>query len=163
MTPERWHQIQEVLNQALAMPTHDRPRFVADVCADDLELQSDVDSLLAQLSGASDFLNTTATSTTREVIPSPSLVGQQLGPYAVKSRLGTGGMGHVYLAEDTRLNRLVAVKALHQEGATGPQGRERLLREARAVAALNHQYIAAIYDILERPDDPAAPPYIVME
>jgi serine/threonine-protein kinase len=163
MTPERWHQIQEVLNQALAIPTNDRARFVADVCADDVELQSDVDSLLAQVSGASDFLSTKNASATREVIPAPSLVGRQIGPYAVKSRLGIGGMGQVYLAEDTRLHRLVAVKALHQDGPVGVQSRERLLREARAVAALNHQNIAAIYDIIERPDDPAGPPYIVME
>src|SRR5215472_13391532 len=101
MTPERWHQIQEVLNQALAIPTNDRARFVADVCADDVELQSDVDSLLAQVSGASDFLSTKNASATREVIPAPSLVGRQIGPYAVKSRLGIGGMGQVYLAEDT--------------------------------------------------------------
>jgi serine/threonine-protein kinase len=97
------------------------------------------------------------------MVPAVSLIGRQIGPYAVKSRLGIGGMGQVYLAEDTRLYRLVAVKALHQSGAVGLQNRERLLREARPAAALNHPNIAAIYDIFERVDDPSEPAYIVME
>jgi serine/threonine protein kinase len=111
---------------------------------------------------ASDFSTTTEPSTTGQVIPAVSLIGRQIGPYAIKSRLGIGGMGQVYLAEDTRLHRLVAVKALHQNGVAG-QNREQLLREARPAAALNHPNIAAIYDILERADDPAEPAYIVME
>jgi serine/threonine protein kinase len=166
MTPERWHQVQEVLHQALVLPPVDREGFVASVCADDRDLQSDVDSLLAQVSSAPDLLTTTEMATTRRVVPALSLIGligRQLGPYAIKSRLGIGGMGQVYLAEDTRLHRLVAVKALHQNGAVGPQSRERLLREARAVAALNDPHIAAIYDIVERADAPGEPPYIVME
>ena len=163
MTPERWHQIQEVLHRALEMPAMDRARFVASVCVDDRDLQSDVDSLLAQVSSAPDLLTTSEAATTRQVIPASSLIGRKIGPYAVKSRLGIGGMGQVYLAEDTRLHRLVAVKALHQNGAVGLPSRERLLREARAVAALNNPHIAAIYDIFERADDPSEPPYIVME
>jgi len=164
MTPARWHQIQELLNGALAIPAPERARFVAVACHGDTDLQRDVDSLLEQASAASDFLSTTITNprvTTAR--PIATLVGKQLGPYHVKSRLGGGGMGEVYLAEDTRLHRLVALKALHEDRAATPQGRERVLREARAVAALNHPHIAAIYDVLETPDNPETPPYIVME
>lgn len=163
MTPERWHRVQEVLGRALAVPTNDRPRLVADVCADDRELQSEVDSLLAQISAASDFFSTAEASTCELPPPRASLVGRRLGPYTIKSQLGSGGMGLVYLAEDTRLHRLVAVKALREDAASTPEGRERLLREARAVAALNHPHIAAIYDVLESGDDPPTPPCIVME
>jgi Flp pilus assembly protein TadD/TolB-like protein len=164
MTPERWQQIQGVLTQALAMPTIDRPRFVSDVCADDRELQSEVDSLLAHLSSASDFLSDTQTAVTREgVTPPVSLVGRKISRYTITARLGSGGMGHVYLAEDEKLERRVAVKALREDRAAGPEGLERLLREARAAAALNDPHIAAIYDVLEPADAATAPPCIVME
>ena len=83
----------------------------------------------------------------------------RVGPYLVRARLGAGGMGEVFLAEDTRLGRQVALKSVSEEWAREPAARRRLLREARAAAALNHPGIAAVYDVLE-PGDSA---YIVME
>jgi tetratricopeptide (TPR) repeat protein len=82
-----------------------------------------------------------------------------VGPYRIRRKLGAGGMGEVYLADDTRLRRPVALKGLTAEWARAAQARRRLMREARAIAALNHPNIAAVYDVIE-PEDTA---YIVME
>src|SRR5688500_20011698 len=83
--------------------------------------------------------------------------GTKLGPYAVVSALGSGGMGEVYRAEDTRLHRVVAVKTLSEKLESSPQAIERFEREARAAAALNHPNICTIYDV------GTDPPFIAME
>jgi serine/threonine-protein kinase len=87
------------------------------------------------------------------------VIGQRVGPYAVLQRLGGGGMGEVYLAEDTRLGRHVALKRPSEEWLSLPDARERLHREASAAGRLTHPNIAAIYDVL----DVDSQPYIVME
>src|SRR5271166_1957291 len=78
----------------------------------------------------------------------PLSANSKLGPYEIKSPLGVGGMGEVYRARDSRLNRDVAIKVLRQDSTTGssPDLRSRFEREARAVAALNHPNIIAVYD-----------------
>ena len=73
--------------------------------------------------------------------------GTRLGPYEVLSAIGAGGMGEVYRARDTRLDRIVAIKILPDHQASKPELRERFEREARAVAALNHPHICVLYDI----------------
>src|SRR5712692_4892375 len=73
--------------------------------------------------------------------------GTRLGPYEIVAPLGAGGMGEVYRARDTRLDRTVAIKVLPEHAATRPDGRERFEREARAVSALNHPHICALYDV----------------
>src|SRR5262245_9788589 len=71
----------------------------------------------------------------------------KLGPYEVLSPLGAGGMGEVYRAKDTRLDRTVAIKVLPEHLARSPDLRQRFEREARAVSSLNHHHICALYDI----------------
>ncbi|MCI0657477.1 MAG: serine/threonine protein kinase, partial [Acidobacteria bacterium] len=73
--------------------------------------------------------------------------GQRLGPYEIQSPLGAGGMGEVYKAKDTRLDRIVAVKVLPAHVASDPDLRQRFDREARAVSSLNHPNICALYDV----------------
>ena len=85
--------------------------------------------------------------------------GTRLGPYEIQAAIGAGGMGEVYLAHDTRLNRKVALKSLSGPSVDTPEARDRLLREARAAAQLTHPNIAAIHDIL----DTGPCPCIVME
>jgi serine/threonine protein kinase len=81
--------------------------------------------------------------------------GTKLGPYEIQSPLGAGGMGEVYRARDTRLDRTVAIKVLPQYLADTPEARQRFEREARAVSALNHPHICTLHDV--------GPNYLVME
>src|SRR2546430_1977034 len=83
----------------------------------------------------------------------------KFGPYEIVSSIGAGGMAEVYKALDTRLNRTVAIKVLHEQLWSDPQAKERFEREARTVAALNHSHICTLYDIGEQ--DGAR--YLVME
>src|SRR5437762_14224008 len=73
--------------------------------------------------------------------------GTRLGPYEIVALLGAGGMGEVYRARDTRLDRVVAIKVLPAQLASDPQFRERFDREARAIASLTHPHICALYDV----------------
>jgi serine/threonine protein kinase len=73
--------------------------------------------------------------------------GTKLGPYEILSALGAGGMGEVYGAKDTRLDRVVAIKVLPEHRSSSPQVRERFEREARAISSLSHPFICALYDI----------------
>jgi serine/threonine-protein kinase len=87
------------------------------------------------------------------------MIGTTLGPYEILARLGAGGMGEVYLAYDSRLDRRVALKSPSDAWLTDPEARPRLQREARAAARLSHPNIAAVYDVLEADGRP----FIVME
>jgi non-specific serine/threonine protein kinase len=89
----------------------------------------------------------------------PLTPGQHLGPYEIVSVIGSGGMGEVYRARDTRLDRIVAVKILPERVARDPLALERFNREARAIASVNHPHICTIHDVGEH----AGSPYLVME
>jgi serine/threonine protein kinase len=80
----------------------------------------------------------------------PITSGTKLGPYEIQSSLGSGGMGEVYRACDTRLDRQVAVKVLAAHLSTSPELKQRLEREARAISSLNHPHICQLYDIGSR-------------
>ena len=76
--------------------------------------------------------------------------GTRLGPYEIQSALGAGGMGEVYCARDTRLDRTVAIKILPEALAADPQFRQRFAREAKAIAALTHPHICTLYDVCQQ-------------
>ena len=152
MDPERWHRVSDVFHRALDQDPADRDAFLNDVCGDDPDLRAEVDSLIAHHDKADGFLETPARpidSSPVEATPSESLVGRTLHQYEVRSKLGQGGMGVVYLADDTRLGRPVAIKALTQQFTRDRERRERLRREARAAAALSHPGIATVYALEE--------------
>src|SRR5258708_8502406 len=88
------------------------------------------------------------------------MIGKTVGKYRIPSKLGAGGMGEVFLAEDTRLERKAAIKFLPVEMAADPERRRRFLTEARAASALNHAHVCVVYDVGETED---GVPFIAME
>ena len=142
--------MEELYHAALEKSGEEREALLAN---SDPEVRRGVEALLAQGTSGEKVLDHPAweqAATSLHVSPAMQIApGTQLGPYRIEARIGAGGMGEVYRARDTRLNRLVAVKV------SAAQFSERFEREARAIAALNHPNICQIYDI--------GPNYIVME
>jgi serine/threonine-protein kinase len=137
----------ELYHQALGRDAEGRSAFLRGAAAGDEELYRNVEAMLA-LEPPSDFLGP-STETDDE------LIGKQVGLYRVESRLGSGGMGQVFRAHDTRLGRDVALKILPRTFATDAERRSRFEREARLLATLNHPHIAAIYGVEEVDGVPA--------
>ena len=152
MISNRWRRVGEIYHAALSLAGDERDTFLADACGQDADLRREVESLLAHASDDSGFLETSALELAGRAVASqqpPSLVGRRLGPYEILSIIGAGGMGEVYLARDTRLQRDVAIKCLPPHVASDPAARARLEREARLLATLNHPNVAAIYGVEE--------------
>ena len=150
--PENWRRVQDLFHRALEQPADRRDSFVAESCGGDEALRREVASLLASHERAADFIEGPAgTETTLDSAPGggEALVGLQIGHYRIDRVLGEGGMGVVYLAEDVRLGRTVALKALAPKFTGDAARRERLRREARAAAALTHPGIATVYALEE--------------
>ena len=156
MTPERWSEIQRLCDAALARGPADRAAFLAVACAGDESLRNEVESLVAEDSGAAGFMSTPAVGLVGGLSSDgQSFIGRQLGPYAILSHLGAGGMGEVYRARDAKLGRDVAIKILPQIFTGDPNRLARFAREARALAAMNHPNIGAIYGLEEVDGVPA--------
>jgi serine/threonine protein kinase/tetratricopeptide (TPR) repeat protein len=152
MLPERWQQVERLYHAALERVPAQRGAFLAEACNSDNELRREVESLLQQetsssgspmdrpvLEGATGLRDS---PTVRQLAP-----GAQLGPYKIEAPLGAGGMGEVFRAVDTRLQRTVALKVLSRERMADPEHRRRFLQEARAASALNHPNIVVLHDI----------------
>ena len=153
MTPERWEKVRKLLDGALGREPHERSEYLNQACANDSQLRSQVESLIAssEESGVAIPSNLIAT---RRLSP-----GTMLGRFEIVSLLGVGGMGEVYRARDTQLKREVAIKVLPADLSTNRDRLSRFEQEARATAALNHPNILAIYELGRHQDQP----YIVSE
>ena len=141
MTPERWQQVEELLQQALEMAPGERPAFLEQRCSFDSSLRREVETLLSSSDEArSSFL---------ENSPAPVALGPgtRLGDYEVVKLIGSGGMGEVYRARDTRLRRDVAIKVLPAFLSSNKERLRRFEQEAQAAAALNHPNICTVYEI----------------
>ena len=150
-----WRRVSELFAAALEMPDAQRTAYLLKACAEDEPLRREVEVLLESHDQADGFLATAGESPPeqpREVVDHDPLLGQLIGPYLVRGKVGGGGMGVVYVAEHTRLNMTVAIKALHPEDSRDAERRERLLREARAAAALSHPNVVAVYGLEEQGD-----------
>ena len=152
MTSDRWERIAEIYHAAVALGPDERQPFLDTACGPDRELRLEVESLLARAADASGFLEATAVQLMGRALAqqeTTSWVGRRFGHYEIRSIVGAGGMGQVYLAFDTRLKRDVAIKCLSPHVSSDAGARGRLEREARLLATLNHPNIAAIYGVEE--------------
>jgi len=148
MKPERWQQVKEIFNAALEVAPDKRAAFLSEAGAGDDDVRRDVEILLHSFE--SDFLEEPVVGKIADRIAENQLaVGQIVGHYEIRKKLGSGGMGVVYLAEDTRLHRPVAIKFLLSDSTFNKQAEKRLLREAQAVAALDHPNICAVHEVGE--------------
>jgi eukaryotic-like serine/threonine-protein kinase len=167
MTPERWKLIGETYHEAIELEDEPRLDFLQQIGSEDPELRLEVESLIKASAEAHEFIENPALNDAAKLLANrpdgPGWPGwkdgMEIGHYRLKSLLGMGGMSEVFLARDIRLNRNVALKLLHPECARDAISKERLFREARAVAALNHENIVAIHSIEEFEDTV----FIVME
>ncbi len=147
MTPERFQQISQLYHAAMACEPEERAALIQQSCERDPDLRREVESLLIGGNSAEAFLLSKAMNeAVKKLSNEPSLVGRTLGHYQVLLLLGSGGMGEVYRARDTKLGREVAIKVL-PPGFSSGKDRLRFEREARAASALNHPNILTIYEI----------------
>jgi Tol biopolymer transport system component len=153
MTPERWEQIDKLLESVLELELDRREDFLARACASDRELRQEVEALLEAHQQAESFIQPPAlgATATKEMSGqrTQSWIGQQMGNYKILSLLGSGGMGEVYLAEDRRLGRKIALKFLPARWTADKDRVRRFEREARAASALNHPNIVTIHEVGE--------------
>src|SRR5215471_6952139 len=152
MTPERWHQVKQIFQSAIECPLDERAAFLARACAGDHELRSEVESLISSHDQAGDSIEAMAVDAATEMIAEDQAftnIGKQIGHYHVLGHIGRGGMGEVFLAQDTRLGRKVALKLLRTEFTRDEERLRRFQQEARAASALNHPNILTIHDVGE--------------
>jgi hypothetical protein len=147
MTRERWERLKDVFQGAIDQPVSERPGWLARACAGDTTLLREAEALLASHDTAGHFLEEPARVDPADLEGIPA--GIQLGPYRIVEEIGRGGMGVVYLAEDVRLGRRVALKALPPVVAANPELQQRLRREARAAATITHPAVATVYALEE--------------
>ncbi len=152
MTSERWQQVEEVLQAALDRPPHERSSFLNEACSGDEGLRQEASSLIDAYDEAGDFIEEPAIAHDAHVLlgnNGQDNIGREIGPYQIIERLGAGGMGEVYLAEDRRLARQVALKILPPYFVSDEARLRRFQREARAASALNHPNILTIHEVGE--------------
>lgn len=161
MTPERWQQISRIFKSAMSLDGEEREAYVKKQCVDDDSLRVEVEKLIDSHHKASDekFIDGMAAEANAALLIDADDLseehtrrlsnGQELGAYVVLEALGAGGMGEVYLANDTRLDRTVALKVLAEDISSDKRRMQRFQQEARMVSSLNQPNILTIFEFGE--------------
>lgn len=147
MDPERWKRIDEIFHAALDRESSSRAAFLAEACKGDDSLREEVEDLLENHEKQSSLFDSPPTDLAAELLGKQSTFKGAIAHFQILKRIGSGGMGEVYLAEDTRLNRKVALKILPSKFTQDKDRIRRFEKEARTVSGLNHPNILTIYDI----------------
>ncbi len=155
MADDNWQKIKEIFDSAVHRQPEERQNYLAEVCGDDKTLRAEVESLLSLLDNVGNFMETPAVAKVAKVIAAEARkieTGKCFGNYEIIKQIGAGGMGEVYLAQDKKLDRQVAIKILNQKFARHQSNLNRFIQEAKAASALNHPNILVIHEIGESGD-----------
>jgi serine/threonine protein kinase/Tfp pilus assembly protein PilF len=150
MEPARWRRITDIYHKCITRPPEERSSFIDHACHDDEGLRRQVEAMVKSHEQSGDFIESPAFSVAPDLLiddPAGGLVGELIGHYRVESLLGVGGMGEVYLAQDERLGRKVALKLLPERLTADETQLSRFEHEARTASALNHPNILTVHEI----------------
>ena len=161
MTPERWKQINDLLDAVFELAPDKRPAFLEHACAGDEALKKEIELLLTSDERARSFIEAPAFQAAADLLTENRLAlspGQAIGRYTILSAIGTGGWGK-YVGQNPSIGREVAIKVLHPSFASDTDRLRRFELEARAAGTLNHPNILAIHDVGTQDGSP----YVVSE
>ncbi|HRH44991.1 MAG TPA: protein kinase [Pyrinomonadaceae bacterium] len=150
MDVKRLAKIEEIYHAALEIDSNLRPEFLSNICGYDLELRSEVEKLLSFAEVTSSLLDQPPLDVAAEMVAetaNSSLIGTKIKQYKIISLIGMGGMGEVFLALDTKLERNVAIKFIKNDFVTEKDNLRRFQQEAKTASSLNHPNILTIYEI----------------
>jgi len=152
MSDENWNKAKEIFGNVIKLSPELRLQYVADVCANDVETRHEVESLLSSYDDAQSFLENPVVGAVAEFTQQKNKnleTGKCFGHYEILRQIGAGGMGKVYLAQDNKLDRRVAVKILNVQFSSHKSNLQRFIREAKAASGLNHPNILVIHEVGE--------------
>jgi len=154
MGNEDWVRIEELFHDAIALSVAERAEFLSQACGEDNQLRAELEAYLAAYEAQPDIIEEPVFNFGLQALwqleSRPSLEGTNVGPFRILQKLGEGGMGEVYLAEDTKLDRRVALKFLAQSLVNDTWAKRQLKREAQAVAKLDHPNICPVHGFEEQ-------------
>jgi Tol biopolymer transport system component/predicted Ser/Thr protein kinase len=156
MKPERWQQISTLFQAALQREPAQQAIFLDEACAGDSSLRTEVESLIASHEQVGNFIEAPAIEVAAPLLvddQADSVVGRMIGRYRILGPLGEGGMGEVYLAQDTRLGRQIAIKLLPAHLTRNKDRLSRFEQEAHSASTLSHPNVCIIHEIGETEDD----------